>query len=94
MEAAVQPSYPLRAARSPALIAGVRQWLARIDWQRPVLRDAATLLLFLAIGIELLVLATWAPDTLRVWSDPETHGYGDFSGVLPQRARPDAQRLL
>ena len=39
---------------------------------------AAHAALFAVIGIELMVLAGWAPDTLRVWFDPETHGYGDF----------------
>jgi hypothetical protein len=34
--------------------------------------------LFAVVGIELMVLVTWTPDTLRVWFDPETHGYGDF----------------
>ncbi len=34
--------------------------------------------LFAVIGIELMVLVTWTPDTLRVWFGPETHGYGDF----------------
>lgn len=39
---------------------------------------AATIALFAVIGIELMVLATWTPETLRVWFDPEKHGYGDF----------------
>jgi len=35
-------------------------------------------LLFAAIGVEISVLATWLPDTLRVWFHPEREGYGDF----------------
>jgi multidrug transporter EmrE-like cation transporter len=44
----------------------------------PMRDAAATLALFAVIGIELLVLVTWTPETLRVWFDPQTHGYGDF----------------
>jgi hypothetical protein len=45
-------------------------------WRR--WRRAGAFLLWAAVGVEVLVLATWTPDTLRVWFDPETHGYGDF----------------
>lgn len=58
-----------------AFISGSR--MARIDRDRLV-SMAGMALLFLAVGIELVVLATWGRDTLRVWFDPETHGYGDF----------------
>lgn len=36
------------------------------------------LLLCVAIGIELTVLASWLPDTMQVWLHPDTAGYGDF----------------
>lgn len=39
---------------------------------------APTLLLCAAAGIELMVLATWLPDTLRVWFHPDKAGFGDF----------------
>jgi hypothetical protein len=51
-----------------------RSPLARFD----ALRRFAPALLFAAIGIELLVLRTWLPDTLDVWFHPDTAGYGDF----------------
>ncbi len=41
-------------------------------------RIAPELLLFAAIGIELVVLAAWLPDTFDVWFRPDTAGYGDF----------------
>lgn len=37
-------------------------------------------LLWFAIGVELLVLVTWTPDTLDVWFRPDRAGYGDFPG--------------
>jgi len=51
-----------------------RSPLARLD----ALRRFAPALLFAAIGVELLVLGTWLPDTLDVWFHPDTAGYGDF----------------
>jgi hypothetical protein len=39
---------------------------------------APPLLLCAAAGIELMVLATWLPDTLRVWFHPDKAGFGDF----------------
>jgi hypothetical protein len=39
---------------------------------------APPLLLCAAAGIELMVLATWLPDTLRVWFHPDKTGFGDF----------------
>jgi hypothetical protein len=39
---------------------------------------AAPLLLCAAAGIELMVLATWLPDTLRSWFHPDQAGFGDF----------------
>jgi hypothetical protein len=51
-----------------------RSPLARLD----ALRRYAPALLFAAIGVELLVLGTWLPDTLDVWFHPDTTGYGDF----------------
>lgn len=44
------------------------------------------LLLAAVIGAELLVLATWGPDTVAVWRDPATHGDGDF-GMFYENAR-------
>lgn len=44
----------------------------------PLRRLAVLVALFGAIGVELLVLATWLPDTLGVWFAPEKNGYGDF----------------
>lgn len=35
-------------------------------------------LIFAAIGVELMVLAAWLPDTLGVWFQPDKNGYGDF----------------
>ncbi|TAK59726.1 MAG: DUF2029 domain-containing protein, partial [Dehalococcoidia bacterium] len=35
-------------------------------------------LLFAAIGIELMALVAWLPDTLDVWFRPDVNGYGDF----------------
>lgn len=35
-------------------------------------------LLFAAIGVELMVLVAWLPDTLGVWFRPDKNGYGDF----------------
>ncbi len=35
-------------------------------------------LLFAAIGIELMALVAWLPDTFDVWFRPDTAGYGDF----------------
>jgi hypothetical protein len=51
---------------------------AQIDVMARMRAHAATIALFAVIGIELMVLATWTPQTLRVWFDPETQGYGDF----------------
>lgn len=34
--------------------------------------------LFAAIGVELMVLVAWLPDTLGVWFRPDKNGYGDF----------------
>jgi hypothetical protein len=42
------------------------------------LRALVPILLFAAIGVELIVLATWLPDTLSVWFNPEKNGFGDF----------------
>jgi len=39
---------------------------------------APALLLYAAVGIELMALATWLPDTLASWFHPERAGYGDF----------------
>lgn len=41
-------------------------------------RFAAVGLLFAAVGVELAVLATWLPDTLGSWLNPDKNGYGDF----------------
>ena len=41
-------------------------------------RFVAPALLFAAIGIELMVLVAWLPDTLGVWFRPDKNGYGDF----------------
>jgi hypothetical protein len=38
----------------------------------------APLLVYAAIGAELLTMHEWAPQTLRVWADPARFGYGDF----------------
>ena len=35
-------------------------------------------LCFAAIGVELMVLVAWLPDTLGVWFRPDKNGYGDF----------------
>ena len=35
-------------------------------------------LIFATIGVELMVLAAWLPDTLGVWFQPDKNGYGDF----------------
>lgn len=35
-------------------------------------------LLFAAIGVEVMTLAAWMPDTLRKWWNPDRYGYGDF----------------
>lgn len=35
-------------------------------------------LLFAGIGVELMALAAWTPETLRKWWNPERYGYGDF----------------
>ncbi len=45
---------------------------------------APTLLLCAAAGIELMVLATWLPDTLRVWFHPDQTGTGDFKIFFTQ----------
>ncbi len=58
-----------------AFISGART--SSMDRER-LGRMAGLALLFLAVGIEIIVLAAWGRDTLRVWIDPETHGYGDF----------------
>src|ERR1700674_610527 len=47
----------------------------RVDELR---RFAGPALAFMAIGVELMVLAAWLPDTLGVWFRPDTNGYGDF----------------
>jgi hypothetical protein len=54
--------------------------LSRIDGDRFTLlrRVLLEFLLFAAIGIELMVLVAWIPDTLDVWFRPDTAGYGDF----------------
>ena len=41
-------------------------------------RLAVPALLFAAIGVELMVLVAWLPDTLGVWFRPDKNGYGDF----------------
>lgn len=41
-------------------------------------RLAVAALLFAAIGVELMVLVAWLPDTLGVWFRPDKNGYGDF----------------
>ena len=54
--------------------------LPRIDGERyaPLRRALPEFLLFAAIGIELMALVAWIPDTLDVWFRPDTSGYGDF----------------
>ena len=44
-------------------------------WQPIIVR----LLLFAAIGVEIMALATWLPETLRVWLTPEEGKLGDFT---------------
>ncbi|HXH83440.1 MAG TPA: glycosyltransferase 87 family protein, partial [Candidatus Tectomicrobia bacterium] len=63
----------------------IGQHALRIDAQGIAAR-LAPLLLAAVIGAELLVLATWGPDTFAVWRDPATHGDGDF-GVFYENAR-------
>lgn len=46
---------------------------------RPVAPALVTALLFAAIGVELMTLAAWLPETLRKWWNPDRYGYGDFS---------------
>jgi hypothetical protein len=41
-------------------------------------RVAVPLLLFAAIGVEIVALLSWTPDTLGSWLNPGTNGYGDF----------------
>jgi len=41
-------------------------------------RLAVLALLFAAIGVEVMVLVAWLPDTLGVWFHPDKNGYGDF----------------
>jgi hypothetical protein len=46
-----------------------------VDALRPF---AVMFLLCAAVGVELMVLAAWLPDTLDTWLHPDTAGYGDF----------------
>ena len=43
-----------------------------------LVRIAAPALLFAAIGVEIVVLLSWTPDTLGSWLNPGKNGYGDF----------------
>ncbi len=45
---------------------------------RPMAPALVTGLLFAAIGVELMTLAAWMPDTVRKWWDPDRFGYSDF----------------
>jgi len=55
---------------------------ARSSWQSfglaRLTAAAPILLLCAAIGIELMVLVTWLPDTFEVWFRPNRAGFGDF----------------
>ena len=53
----------------------VRPQSVRIDDLR---RYVGPALCFAAIGVELMVLVAWLPDTLGVWFRPNKNGYGDF----------------
>lgn len=43
-----------------------------------IVRAGTPALLFAAIGIEIVVLLSWTPDTLGSWLNPGKNGYGDF----------------
>jgi hypothetical protein len=45
---------------------------------RPLAPALIAALLFAAIGVEVMTLAAWMPDTLRKWWNPDRYGYGDF----------------
>lgn len=45
---------------------------------RPLAPLAVTALLFAAIGVEVMTLAAWLPETFRKWWDPGHYGFGDF----------------
>jgi hypothetical protein len=49
-----------------------------IERLRPFTPALVTCLLFAVIGIELMTLTAWMPDTLKKWWDPGRYGYGDF----------------
>ncbi len=52
--------------------------LARAEVLAAIRRALPEFLLFAAIGIELMALVAWLPDTLDVWFQPDVNGYGDF----------------
>ncbi len=56
------------------------QRVPRVDARKfeAALRALPEFLLFAAIGIELMTLVAWVPDTLDVWFRPDVNGYGDF----------------
>jgi hypothetical protein len=45
-------------------------------------------LLFAVIGIELMTLASWLPDTLRIWWSPEVGKLGDFEFFYSKAESP------
>ncbi|HXF52467.1 MAG TPA: glycosyltransferase family 87 protein [Dehalococcoidia bacterium] len=49
-----------------------------VERVRPMAPALVTGLLFAAIGVELMTLAAWMPDTVRKWWDPDRYGYSDF----------------
>jgi hypothetical protein len=52
-----------------------RRGTLRLDNLRQLIVPA---LLFAAIGVEVMVLVAWLPDTLGIWFFPNKNGYGDF----------------
>jgi hypothetical protein len=73
----VEITMPRRRRLALAQIIAPRQQALRFSAEtlRPI---AVVFLLCAAIGVELMVLAAWLPDTLDVWRHPDTAGYGDF----------------
>ncbi len=60
-------------------VISVRRAAVRAGFDAVALQRAGvSALLFAAIGVESMVLATWMPDTLAVWFSPEKNGFGDF----------------
>jgi hypothetical protein len=55
--------------------APVRHTALRVE---SLLRLVVPALLYATIGVELMVLVAWLPDTLGVWFRPDKNGYGDF----------------